>query len=119
MPLLTLQEAYKAWGDTLNHYLREPTDDELAALMPADHPIDVEKMTVGEVQDLQANLWKASQIRHIIGLLRKEVAYARRNEQHVISRLFTKAELDALSPQTISRLKERFDELNEVVKGSF
>lgn len=115
----TLREAYKAWGDIINSYLREPTDEELAQLMPVDHPIDLEKMTVGEIQEFQANLWKAKQVRNIVGLLRKETAYARRNEHHQISNLFTKDEIAAISPETMRRIKERFASLNEAVRAEF
>lgn len=119
MPALTLREAYQAWGDIIDSYLREATDDDIAKLMPVDHPIDIEKMTVGEYLDFKKNLWRSSQARNIIGLLRKETAYARRNEHHQITKLFTADEIKNLSPETVKRLKERFAELNETVKGKF
>lgn len=119
MPAQTLRDAYKAWGDWVNHILRKPTDAEIAALMPVDHPIPVDQMTVGEVLDFQENLWKAKQVREVIGVIRKEVAYARRNEHHQITSLFTKEEIAAISPETMAKLKARFGELNETVKGNF
>lgn len=119
MAEMTLREAYKAWGDTINHYLREPTDEEIAALMPADHPLPLDKMTVGDYLDFKKNLWQAKQAREIIGLLRKETAYARRNEHHQLSKMFTAEELASFSPATVSALKKRFGELNEVIKGKF
>lgn len=119
MSELTLKDSYSAWGDLVNEYLREPTDEEIAALMPVDHPLPLEKMTVGDYLDFKKNLWQAKQARNIIGLLRKETAYARRNEHHQMSKLFTNEELASISPATKAALKRRFDELNEVIKGKF
>lgn len=119
MPAQTLREAYAAWGEIIPHYLREPTDEDIAKLMPVDHPLPLEKMTVGDYLDFKQNLWLAKQVREIIGLLRKETAYARRNEHHQMSKLLTSDELANLSPSTKAALKRRFAELNETVKGEF
>lgn len=119
MPLLTLREAYEAWDGPVEHYLREPTDAELANLMPVDHPIDLEKMTVGEVQDFQKNLWHAKQKRDLIGMLRKETAFARRNEHHVLNGIFGKEFYNSLNQEQKDALKARFAELNEAVKAEF
>lgn len=119
MPAQTLREAYAAWGEVINHYLREPTDEEIDKLMPLDHPLPLDEMTVGDYLDFKKTLWQSKQVREIIGLLRKETAYARRNEHHQTSKLFTNAELASISPATKAALKRRFAELNETIKGSF
>ena len=119
MPLVKLREAYKAWGDVVDHYLREPTTEEITKLMPVDHALPLELMTVGDYLNFKANLWQATQKRNIIGLIRKEVAFARRNEHHQIAGLFAKGEYEALSDETKAKIKARFDELNEAVKGKF
>lgn len=64
-----LREAYKKWGDKVRHILREPTDAEIAALMPAFHPLPLDTMTVGDWLDYRKNLWQSVQVREIIGLL--------------------------------------------------
>jgi len=119
MSLLTLREAYKAWSPALDHYMREPTDAEIAALMPVDHPLPLDKMTVGEMQDFQKNLWQAKQKRDIVGMLRKEVAFARRNEHHVLNGIFGKEVYELLSQEAKDALHARFAELNEALKGKF
>lgn len=64
-----LRAAYKKYSDPIREILRDPTDDEIAQLMPLDHPLDVKTMTVGQWLDFTKNLWKSVQTRQIISLL--------------------------------------------------
>lgn len=115
--MLTTREAHQAWGDIINDVLREPTDAEIAKLMPADHPLPLDKMTVGDYLDFKKNVWKAAQVSQIIYLLKKETAYARRNEHHQLGKIFGKEVWDGLPQSVKDAVKVRFDELNAEVKG--
>lgn len=115
----TLEKAYAAWEGPVTAYLREPTDKDLAAITPEIPAEDRDKMTVGQLQDLQKKLWKEHQLRNIIGLLRKEAAFARRNEHHILNGIFGKEFYNSLSQEQKDALKARFTELNEAVKAEF
>lgn len=115
MPL-TAEDAYKAWAETVGSLVREPTAAEIAAFMPEEHPLPLEKMTVGDYLDFKNNLWKAEQVRQIVNLLIRETAFARRNEHHQLARIFGKEVYEAL-PETVKEaIKARFAELSEAVK---
>lgn len=67
-----LRAAYKLYSDRVNHILREPTEEELVKLLPAFHipkNKDGSPYTVGQYLDFTKSLWKAKQVREIIGLL--------------------------------------------------
>lgn len=64
-----LRDAYKKWGNQVQHILREPTDAEIAALMPAFHPLPLDTMTVGGWLEYRKKLWQSVQTREIIRLL--------------------------------------------------
>lgn len=115
---MKFRDAHKAWGKWLEVTLREPTDEEITKLMPVDHQIPVDKMTVGDYIDFKKNIWRAKQTSEIIGLLMKEVAYARRNEHHKLAEIFGKEAYEALPDEVKAGLKKRFSELNEEVKGN-
>ena len=70
-----LREYYKKYSDRVNHILREPTEEELAGMLPALHPLqnpDGSQMTVGQYRDFTHKVWKTKQVREIIGLLMEE-----------------------------------------------
>lgn len=119
MSEFTLEKAYEAWSGPVEAYLREPTIEELAALTPELSDEEISNMNVGELQDLQRKLWKERQVRNLVGLLRKEAAFARRNEHHVLNGIFGKEVLEHLSVEAKEKLHARFKELNEAVKADF
>lgn len=119
MPLLTLEQANTAWGDILAEYLREPTEDEIAKLMPPEYKLPIAEWTVGDYLDFKKELWLHHQQRNLIGLLRKETAFARRNEHHQLAKIFGKDIMNSLTEDQKKALHARFDELNEAVKGKF
>lgn len=67
-----LRAAYKRWGDTIHQILQPLSDAAVAGLMPAFHPLPLDKMTVGDWLDYRANLQKGVQVRNIIALLMEE-----------------------------------------------
>lgn len=115
----TLEKAYEAWAGPVNAYLRDPSPEDLAALTPEIPEEDRANMTVADLQDMQMKLWKEKQARDIIGLLRKEAAFARRNEHHQLAQIIGKEQYAALSQETKDKIKARFAELNEAVKAKF
>lgn len=66
-----LSEAYQKYSDKLDHILRNPTDTEIAALLPVDHPLPLKRMTVGQYLDFCQDIWYSKQKREIIVLLAK------------------------------------------------
>lgn len=116
--LKTIEEGNKAWGTFIDTILHEPTEAELAQFIPEVPDEDRDKVTIEKLNEMTLERYQAQQKADLIWLLIKETAYARRNEQHVMSKLFTKAEVENLSPETVSKLKDRFAELNAVVKGN-
>lgn len=119
MSEFTLEKAYEAWAGPVEAYLREPTSEELAAITPELSDDERENMSVGDLQDLQMKLWKERQVRNFVGLLRKEAAFARRNEHHVLNGIFGKEFYGTLSQDAKDKLHARFAELNEAVKAEF
>lgn len=119
MSQFTLEKAYEAWGDPINAYLRDPSPEELAALTPEIPEEDRANMTVGQLEDKTKEIWKQRQVRNIVGLMRKEAAFARRNEHHVLNGIFGREVFDTISPAAKDKLHARFAELNEAVKAEF
>jgi hypothetical protein len=76
-------------------------------------------MTVGQLEDKTKELWKQRQVRNVVGLMRKEAAFARRNEHHVLNGIFGKEVFEHLSDEAKEKLHARFAELNEAVKAEF
>lgn len=119
MSEFTLEKAYEAWAGPVNAYLREPTPEDLAALTPEIPEEDRAIMTVGQLEDMQMDLWKQKQARDLIGLIRKEAAFARRNEHHQLAAIIGKEQYAALTDETKEKIKARFAELNQAVKAEF
>lgn len=115
----TLEKAYEAWAGPVNAYLRDPSPEDLAALTPEIPEEDRATMTVGQLEEKTKALWKEKQARDIIGLLRKEAAFARRNEHHVLNGIFGKEVYELLSNEAKAKLHARFNELNKAVKAEF
>lgn len=119
MSEFTLEKAYEAWGDPISAYLRDPSPEELTAITPEIPEEDRANMTVGQLEDKTKEIWKQRQVRNIVGLMRKEAAFARRNEHHVLNGIFGKEFYESLTDQQKDALKARFAELNEAVKAEF
>lgn len=119
MSEFTLEKANEAWAGPVSEYLRDPTSAELAALTPEIPEEDRGNMTVGQLEDKTKELWKQRQVRNVVGLLRKEAAFARRNEHHVLNGIFGKEFYESLTDAQKDALKARFTELNEAVKAEF
>lgn len=115
----SIEKAYEAWSGPVNAYLRDPSPEDLAALTPEIPEEDRAIMTVGQLEEMQLKLWKEKQARDIIGLLRKEAAFARRNEHHQLAAIIGKEQYEAMSQETKDGIKARFAELNEAVKAEF
>lgn len=63
---------YKKYSERLYTILREPTEAELAGLLPAFHTLKKsggKPMTVGDYLDFTRNAWKAKQVSELIKLL--------------------------------------------------
>lgn len=119
MSEFTLEKANEAWAGPVEAYLRDPTPEDLAAITPEIPEEDRANMTVGDLEDLQMKIWKQRQVRNVVGLLRKEAAFARRNEHHVLNGIFGKEVFEHLSQEAKDKLHARFAELNEAVKAEF
>jgi hypothetical protein len=119
MSEFTLEKANAAWEAPVTAYLRDPSPEELAALTPELSDEERANMSVGDLQDMQMSLWKKQQVRNVVGLLRKEAAFARRNEHHVLNGIFGKEFYNSLTQEQKDALKARFNELNEAVKAEF
>lgn len=79
------RSAYKRYHQRVEHILREPTPEELAALLPALHPLERKggtPLTVGEYQDFTTRLWKAYQVTKIIHLIQQEGVQYIKEEAH-------------------------------------
>ena len=75
------RSAYKRYYQRVEHILREPTEEELASLLPAFHPLertDGKPITVGDYIDFTRKAWHAKQVSEIIRLIQQEgVQYIR------------------------------------------
>lgn len=116
--LKTIKEGNQAWGAYIDSILHEPTESELAQFIPEISDEDRDKVTIEQLNEMTLQRYQEQQKADLIWLLIKETAYARRNEQHVMAKLFGKEDVEKLSPETVIKLKERFAELNAVVKGN-
>lgn len=71
--------AYKRYHQRVEYILREPTEIELAGMLPALHPLerkDGKPMTVGEYRDFATKVWRAKQVSEVIRLIQQaEVQY--------------------------------------------
>jgi len=119
MSEFTLEKANEAWAGPVEAYLRDPTPEDLAAITPELSDEERAAMSVGDLQDMQMKIWKSNQVRNMVGLLRKEAAFARRNEHHVLNGIFGKEFFNTLTDAQKDGLKARFAELNEAVKAEF
>lgn len=115
----TIEKAYEAWAGPVQAYLRDPSPEDLAALTTELSEEQRANMSVGDLQDMQMDLWKQQQVRNVVGLLRKEAAFARRNEHHVLNGILGKEFYNSLTDAQKDGLKARFGELNEAVKAEF
>lgn len=67
--------SYKRYHQRVEHILRQPTEAELAACLPALHPLqrkDGKPLTVGEYRDFAHRAWHAKQVAEIIRLIQQE-----------------------------------------------
>lgn len=119
MSEFTLEKANEAWAGPVSAYLRDPSPEDLAAVTPELSDEERANMSVGDLQDLQMKIWKENQVRNVVGLLRKEAAFARRNEHHQLAKIFGKDVMDMLTQEQKDALHARFAELNEAVKAEF
>lgn len=61
--------AYKKYSGKIKELLREPTDADISAMMPVDHPYELENFTVGQWLDFRKDLWQAKQVSAIVRML--------------------------------------------------
>lgn len=67
--------AYIKYHKEIEHILREPTEQELAGMLPAFHPLERngKQLTVGEYRDFTKKAWHAKQVSDIVRLIQREV----------------------------------------------
>lgn len=79
------RSAYKRYHQRVEYILREPTEAELAAMLPAFHPLerkDGKPMTVGDYRDFTTKVWKAKQVSDVIRLIQQEGVQYIKEEAH-------------------------------------
>lgn len=77
--------AYKRYHQRVEHILREPTQEELAGMLPAFHPLqrkDGKPMTVGDYQDFTQRAWKAKQVADVVRLVQQAEAQYVKEDMH-------------------------------------